>query len=151
MTRGVPAVVVALLGALLASATAAHGAPRVTQIEATFPERAYVLTLPKRSQLDPERVRVTENGGRVSGLTVASASAVRGGVRPVVLAIDASNSMRGRPILGAMAAARALAAQRHPAQPLAVLLFNSETTVLVPVTTDAAAIRRALAQKPQLL
>jgi len=143
--------VVAVLVALLASASATHAAPRLTQIDAIFPERAYVLTLPSRSPVDPSQVKVKENRGRVSGLTVVPAAAERGGVRPVVLAIDTSNSMRGRPIAGAMVAARALAAQRHPAQPLGVIVFNRETSVLLPVTTDASAIRQALAREPQLV
>ena len=43
--------------------------------------------------------------------------------------IDASNSMEGKPIAEAMAAARAFAARRNPGQPLAVVTFNDDVTV----------------------
>jgi tight adherence protein B len=150
VTRLVVASAAAVLAGLAGFASPATAAPRVTQIDATFPERAFFLTLPSRTAVDGSRIRVRENGGRVSGLRVVPAAEDGGQARPVVLAIDASNSMRGRPIRGAMAAARALASQRTPTQPLGAIVFNSETAVLLPLTTNEAAIRRALANPPPL-
>ena len=68
----------------------------------------------------------------------------------VVLVIDASNSMAGEPISGAMAAARAFAARRDPSQQLAVVTFNSDSTVLLPLTNAKLAINKALAKTPPL-
>ena len=59
-----------------------------------------------------------------------------------VLAIDASNSMRGAPIESALEAARAFAAQRNVNQRLAILTFNSSTNVAARVHDVAGRDRR---------
>ena len=50
---------------------------------------------------------MTENGGPVSGLSVSSDASSSG----AIVLIDASNSMKGAPIAGAMVAARAFLAK----------------------------------------
>jgi tight adherence protein B len=116
-----------------------------------FPERAFVLTLPEAARLDPSTVRVLENGKPVSDLTVVPASAAGADEFGVVLVIDASNSMRGAAIEGAMEAARSFAAHRNPQQQLAVVTFGGgETDVLLPFTADAEEIAEALGQTPEL-
>jgi tight adherence protein B len=118
---------------------------------ARFPNRAYVLTLPSQASLDPSRVHVRENGKPVSGLSVVPIGAAGGNEAAIVLVIDASRSMRGSAITSAMAAARALAEHREPNQKLAVVTFNSGSSVLLPFSTDEAEIDAALATKPTLV
>jgi tight adherence protein B len=141
-----------VLAALAAAAAAASGSGdiRIVQSAGRFPERAYVLSLPERMRLSPGQVKVTESGNRVSGLTVVPASAAGAGDFGVVLVIDASNSMRGRAIVDAMAAARAFAARRVANQQLAVIAFNGTARVLLPFTTDKERIEAALSTPPQL-
>jgi tight adherence protein B len=145
------ALAVALAGAATAGAGSSPSGVRLTALEGTtFPERAYVLSLGAKTRLSSSEVHVTENGTRVNGLNVSPASlaTVRG--RAVVLVIDTSNSMRGRPIKGAMAAARALTEQRNATQRLGVVAFNDEATTLLPLTTSQTQIDEALSQTPPL-
>ncbi len=91
----------------------AADAAQLTEIEgADVPRPAYVLSLPPRHQgACPSTIAVVENGQPVDGLRSSlpgDAAAASG----IVLAIDASESMKGAPIVQAMAAARAFAAQR---------------------------------------
>jgi tight adherence protein B len=116
----------------------------------TFPDRAYVLSLPTEAYLRPGAVVVRENGKVVKGATVLPVSASQTGQFAVVLVLDASASMRGEAIVGATAAARAFAAHRPPQQSMAVVTFNSEPHVILPLSTDASAIEGALASPPEL-
>ena len=140
------------IGALVALAVAAspalaHADTGLRLSEASggsFPERTYALTLPAPRALDSGTVRVTENGRAVDTLTVlppGDASAHRFGV---VLAIDASGSMRGRPLLAAVKAARSFVRHRKSSQPVAVVTFAGTTHVVQPFTSDPVAIDRAL-------
>jgi tight adherence protein B len=123
----------------------------LTQVGSTrFPERAFILTLPEKTQLDASMVRVLENGEPVTSLTVVPASEAGSGEFGVVLVIDTSNSMAGDPIKGAMEAARMFAAQRNSRQQLAVVTFNDRTSVLLPFTADPSAIGSALEDEPPL-
>jgi tight adherence protein B len=139
------AIVVALAIALGWTATAwADGALLSEGAGARFPDRVYALTLPAPRALADGSVRVTENGHAVEGLSVtpaAGASAYRFGV---VLAIDASMSMRGRPLRSAVAAARRFVTHRNEGQPVAIVTFAGTTQVAQPFTSDAAAIEAAL-------
>jgi tight adherence protein B len=103
--------------------------------DAKFPQRAYVVTLPQSARLVPGEVKVTENGAPVHGLRVAPVGAARRAKLGVVLAIDASSSMRGEAFAGAIEAARAFARERDPSQPIAVLTFGTGSRVLQPFTT----------------
>src|SRR5438477_546907 len=105
-----------------AAAATAGTSPRITEARAPFPQRAFVLSLPTAMRLSAGQVRVLENGKPVSGVNVipAGGSAEQFGV---VLLIDASNSMRGEAIDGAMAAARAFATKRTKLEQLAVVAF----------------------------
>jgi tight adherence protein B len=140
----------ALLAALAAlPAGAAEPPVRLLEIGGVeFPDRAYVLTLPKRTRIGPGSVRVLENGEPVWNLSLTPAGAAGTRQFAVVLAIDASNSMRGRAIDAAMAAARAFAARRNANQQLAIVGFNRRPFVILPFTTDQRAIVRALARRP---
>ncbi len=115
-----------------------------------FPERTYRLTVPERRGLLPTNVQVTENGEPVSKLALASAEGARGGDFGSILVIDASSSMRGDAIRGAISAARSLAQQRTGAQKLGIILFNRTPNVLLAPTDDQVAIEQALADTPRL-
>jgi tight adherence protein B len=138
---------------LAASATIAATEPGVKLVEAGqshFPFRSYVLTLPKPQALNASQVQMTENGTLVRNLSVLSAQAAKQSQFGVVLAIDASQSMKGKPIAAAMAAARAFAAHRNPNQQLGVIVFNGEVHVVVPLSTSNAEINSALSKAPRL-
>ena len=115
-----------------------------------FPSRSYVLTLPHGMKLKPGTVRLFENGQQVSDLSVTAVGESKRKQFGVVLAIDASISMRGRAIEGAMAAAQALSIQRQKNQLLGVITFNSTVTETLPLTTDPKAIETALSRTPAL-
>ena len=128
------------LACLAATATAADEV-RLTEATSTFPHRAYVLALPAGKRLQTSAVKVSENGHDVVDLVVVPAGAAVNTTSGTILAIDASKSMSGKPIAGAVAAARAFAARRNVNQRLGVETFNSSTDVAVPLTIDQAAIR----------
>jgi tight adherence protein B len=142
--------VVAAAFALMVPASAAADALRLTPVgHPRFPDRSYVLSLPSGRSVAPERVHVEENGGPVGSPSVSAATAF-GGDFGVVLVIDTSKSMTGRPIQDAFDAARTFAAKRQADQPMGVVTFNSKSSVLLPLTTDSAAIDSALAGPPPL-
>jgi len=127
----------AALAALVAPALALgqSAAPTITQSSgAGFPDRAYLLQLPSSRALTAAQVEVTENGSPVAGLAVVPPGGSRSGA---ILLIDASNSMEGAPIKGAMAAARAFLAERKDDLPVAVVVFGPDDSVLTDFTTDA--------------
>jgi tight adherence protein B len=141
-----------LAAIVLAAAAGATAADQVslTEASAAFPHRAYVLSLPSGQRLNTSAVKVTENGHGVVKLAVAPASSATNVASGTVLAIDASDSMRGAPIAGALTAARAFVARRNVNQRLGVETFNSSTQVAVPITVDQASIDKALAKTPAL-
>ena len=113
-----------------------------------FPARAYALTLPSKMSLAPGQVTVLENGRAVPGVSVVSGTATD--QLGVILVIDASNSMRGKAIAGAIEAARTLADHRNPSQPLGIVTFNDRATPLLPPTTEETEIDVALTDPPAL-
>ena len=142
-----------VLGALVLASTAGaqESVGTLTEVGSPrFPERAFVLSLPEATRLDPSTVQVLENGKVVSDLTVVPASAAGADEFGVVLVIDTSNSMRGTAIEGAMEAARSFAAHRNPQQQLAIVTFSDGTGVLLPFTADAERIADTLGATPEL-
>jgi tight adherence protein B len=145
-------IVLTALAALTLAGTASAAAP-VQMVEsggAQFPFRSYVLTLAKARALSAENVHVSENGTPVHNLSVISAQAAKDRQFGVVLAIDASDSMKGKPIAAAMAAARTFAKHRNPNQQLAIMAFNGKIDVLQDPTTSSAAINNTLKATPKL-
>lgn len=131
--------------ATLVPVGSAHAAPSLSPTgDAPFPERAFVLTLPQHTELAPGQVHLTENGRSVRRLEVTPVGAARRVRMGVVLAIDASSSMRGAAWDQAIEAARAFAAERNGRQPFALVTFGSDTRVVLPFTDDEAAIDAAL-------
>ena len=117
------------------------------EADSEFPDKVYTVQLPQKTTLHGRRIVVTENGVPVKGLSV---SAPGGKASGAILLIDASNSMKGAPIAGAMQAARAFMAQRTPDLPVAVIAYNPEVTVLTDFTTNSGELAAAVAKAPPL-
>lgn len=153
MRRTTVAAVVAALMLCLAGPAAA-ATVQETQLAplggATFPKRAFVLTVPEKAALTADDVSMRENGVPVGDLRVTPGSVLGQRDFGAVLVIDASSSMHGRAIEGAMRAARSFARRRDPLQPIGVVTFNDTTKVVLPPTTDGEAIKKALATAPEL-
>jgi tight adherence protein B len=130
---------------------AGSGGVQVTEARgASFPNRAFVLSLPGDHVLSSDSVEVRENGNSVIDVSVQPASAVSKKTFGVVLVLDTSESMAGAPLRNAVDAARAFAAKRNPNQQLALVTFNGEPKVALPFTTSTARIDAALSQQPQV-
>jgi len=139
---------VSALAALTLPALSFGQTPTLTPTpSAGFPDRAYLLQLPNQRSLEAGQLSVTENGGLVTGLGVEAPGGATSGV---VLLIDASNSMKGAPIAGAMAAARAFLPERTKDLSVAVVAFNPEQTTLSDFTTDNATLSEAVSEAPAL-
>ncbi len=144
------AVTSAALAALVAPTLALGqgGTPALREEgDSAFPDKVYTVVLPTKATLAGRTVEVSENGVGVSGLSV---SAPGGKASGAILLIDASNSMKGAPIAGAMAAARAFMAQRTPDLPVAVIAYNPEVTVLTKFTTSKDSLSASVAKAPTL-
>jgi tight adherence protein B len=115
---------------------------------ASFPARSLVVAVPGRTSVSASEMHISEDGRPVSGAAVTPITNAGAGDFGVVLAIDVSPSMKGAPLERAMAAARALAAQRTGQQELAVVTFDQSAKVALPLTHDPRAIARALAHTP---
>jgi tight adherence protein B len=138
------------LAALACGSAFAAGSVRLTPIgRLHFPDRGYLVDLPRHAHLDASQVVVRENGRPVEELRLmpANDASVSFGV---VLTIDASDSMRGRPYREALAAARTFAAHTNSRELVGVVAFNAGTHVLLKPTADAAAVRAALSHPPAL-
>jgi tight adherence protein B len=144
-------VAAAAVAGMLAGTAGAAGSsrPRVTEIKGpAFPVRTFAVTLPTGRTLSVRDVSVTENGASVVEPSLVPASAAAPKTFGVVLVLDASYSMTGKPIAAAIKAEQAFAAQRNPNEELGVIEFNRETTVALPLTTSATKIAAALAKPP---
>jgi tight adherence protein B len=136
--------------AALASSAAPADQIRLAPARSAFPQRVYVLSLPAGKRLEKSAVKVTENGHGVVDLSVAPVGSTKGVVSGTILAIDASESMRGAPIENAVKAARRFAARRNADHRLAILTFNSSASFALDFTRSQKAIQRTLADTPQL-
>jgi tight adherence protein B len=149
-----PRLAIALAAALIAAtavvqaAAAAPGVQLTPTGKAVWPDREFVASLPSSKRIQLSRFTVLENGKPVLGATVVPASAA--GNVGALLVIDASNSMHGAPIRGAMDAVRTFAARRNVNQRLALLTFNSSTKLVLPFTGSQPRIDNALAGSPRL-
>jgi Mg-chelatase subunit ChlD len=109
-----------------------------------------VLSLPTPTSLPQGSVVVRENGRRIRDVSVLPARQAETRDFGVVLVIDASDSMRGAAIRGAVAAARTFTDVRNPSEQIAIVTFNSRPTVLLPFTSDQSAMDGSLATSPAL-
>jgi tight adherence protein B len=142
----------AILSALLVTAAPSGAATiQITEAQsARFPQRAFVVSLPRRQALALSQIRITENGRDVLQPTITAGSHAGARTFGVVLAIDSSESMHGQAIADAMQAARAFASKRAANLQVGVVLFNHDAAVALPLTTDAQKIGAALAVTPTL-
>lgn len=143
MTRCVVVVAAMALVSASASFAASTGATVTPVGRVPFPERAYIVDLPRVVSAAAVHPKIRENGLVVAGatLTPISSSDVATGV---VLAIDASQSMAGKPLRAALGAAGNFIARRNPNTLVGLVTFNGKVTVDQELTTDGAALRGAL-------
>lgn len=129
------------------AAVAQSGSPTLTQAsDSGFPDKVFLYRLPERRALTADKVVVTENGSRVSNLTLETPGTASG----AILLIDASNSMQGAPIAGAMQAARTFINTRSANLPVAVVVFGPDDDVLADFTKSKKELDAAVAKSPQL-
>ena len=152
MKRVVLTVAVITAACAMAGTAAARAKPSgLGVVEAKsppFPVRTFVLSLPAARKLKMKDVKVTENGDTVIKASLVAASQASKRTFGVVLVIDASYSMTGKPIAAAIAAAQAFAAQRNPNAQLGVVEYNREVTPTLQLTTSKEKIDAALASTP---
>jgi tight adherence protein B len=136
------------VAALTSSTASATSDVQLTPVgRLPFPDRGYLVDLPPGVAVAPGAVVVRENGLRVKNLAVSplQASGIHYGV---VLAIDASDSMRGAPLEAAVAAARAFLSHQQTDEEVGIVAFNGRVRALQAPTSDPARLRRALARPP---
>ncbi len=144
-----------VIAALAAAAAAASVAAAGVDLQLTpvgrmpFPARGFVVDLPPGAQARADAIRVRENGHPVRNLRVSSID--EAGVRfGVVLAVDASESMSGKPLAGAVDAARTFVSRLAQGQQVGLIAFNERISVLQRPTADPARLDRALSSAPPL-
>jgi tight adherence protein B len=130
----------------LALPAAAAAAVEVRAVDATsYPTiRATVVT----SQISRTPPVLTENGQQVVGVTAANLASGTS----TVLAIDRSQSMKGKPLAQAVAAARAFVQARPAGDRIAVTSFATSPTFLTsfsPDSSDALSALSAIRVDPQ--
>jgi tight adherence protein B len=142
----------ALLAVGVMANTAAGAAPAGARlVEAkgpAFPVRTFVLTLPNDRKLTVGDVRVTENGGPVVHPTLTPASQASAETFGVVLVLDTSFSMAGKPLAAALAAEQAFIQRRNPNEQIGAIDFNHDSTPVLRLTTSAGALSKAFASTP---
>ena len=132
-----------------APATGSDGVLVAPVTRLPFPERGYVVSVPESGALDSRSVVVRENGVRATGVRVDPLA--RSGLRyGVILALDASESMTGRPAAAALDAGRTFLAHRSPTEEIGIVAFNGEISVLSNLTKDGSELRRTLGTQPPL-
>jgi tight adherence protein B len=108
-----------------------------------------VLSLPSNRQLTAADVHVTEDGGSVADTTLIPASQASKKTFGVVLVLDTSYSMSGKPLAAAIAAEQAFVAQRNPNEQVGLVAFNRTTDVILNLTASAAQISAKLSAIPK--
>jgi tight adherence protein B len=133
--------------ALGQQATQTSAAPTLSESSSSgFPDKAFLVALPKTQALSTDNVEVAENGQPVLGLGVAPPG---GDASGAILLIDASNSMKGAPIQNAMAASKAFLGERKDDLPVAIIVFGPEDSVLSDFTTDGGQLTQAVTHTPE--
>ena len=138
----------ALLTPALADGAKGGGVPTLKNAPGTgFPDRMYILQLPRKTPVEQAGVSVSENGDPVVGLDLEAPGGTASGA---ILLVDASKSMTGKPIRSAMAAGRAFMVERKADLPVAVVAFNPEVNVLSDFSTDKHQLAVAVGKAPPL-
>ena len=155
MRFGFPRIGIGLAGVLAIAAAAAVSAsatPGLQLVEAggaIFPQRADILTLATPRALNVSELQVSENGHPVTGLTLERQGSTVASSSAVVIEIDESLSMVGKPLQEAFVAARAFAAQASPDEQIGIVTFNGKVNVVQPLTTSAAIAGAQLSTIPK--
>jgi tight adherence protein B len=141
MIRRLLAPSLVMLLVFVSSASADAGGARIAlQPGAHFPDRQFVVTLPAGAH--PYDVHVSENGVPViPHLVSLNTKAVP--VSLVVL-LDTSNSMRGKPLTAALDAAQTLIDQKSNRSEVAVYGFSQRPYVIHQWATDRTAFQASL-------
>jgi tight adherence protein B len=146
----------ALLTALLVCAalaatasTAAAGAGlTITQVgRVPFPERAFVVDLPGVIPAKNLKPQVRENGILIRGASLTPVGASDISV-DTVLAIDTSESMSGKPLQAAIAAAGQFVRRRGSTGRIAIVTFNNSVQIQTPLTARPSDLQHALGRVP---
>jgi tight adherence protein B len=142
MIRRLIAPLLVMMLVFVSSASADAGGARISlQPGAQFPDRQFVVTLPTGAH--PYDVHVSENGVPViPHLVSLNTTAVP--VSLVVL-LDTSNSMRGKPLTAALDAAQTLIDQKSFRSEVAVYGFSERPYVIHQWATDRSAFQASLA------
>jgi tight adherence protein B len=140
--------IVAVLVLTGASPAAADVENLIREIRAT-PDGMVTMAVSVRSdEGSPPIVQVTENGRGVPLEAVRPLASSQRGLQ-VVLAIDVSNSMRGKPLEQAFAAARNFVEASPLWVEIGMLTFADRPRVVSEISTDHPAILRQLASPPE--
>jgi Flp pilus assembly protein TadB len=143
------------------AATAADKKPKTTTTPASiavqitpvgrvpFPLRRYVIDLPSGQAVSAKRVQVVENGIGIGEFTFSSLASA-GVSFGTILAIDASDSMKGDPESGALSAAQSFVSKRASGQEIGVVTFNGAVNVRQAPTVDLGQLHAAVNRAPQL-
>lgn len=146
----VSAAAVALLAAVASLPAAAGNGVTLTPVNRVpFPERGFVIDLSKKVSPGSLKPEVRENGVPVHGvaLTPVGSSDLSFGT---ILAIDASDSMAGKPFDAALGAAATFVEHRSANEQISVVAFNRKIRVVQPLTASGASLRASLGQRPPL-
>ena len=144
---------VTILITLVATVAATVAAAGPDQLQTTpigrlpFPERGFVIDLPDGVTAARGAFRVTENGRRVENVDVA-ALGTAGISYGTVLAIDTSLSMKGAPLMAALAAGRSFVAHRAAGQQIGVVAFDGRVRVLRRPGPDDGQLARLFSGAP---
>jgi tight adherence protein B len=129
---------------------AASASVELAQVQRVpFPKRAYIVDIGRDGALSASQMHVSENGAPVSrfALRPLAGSSINSAV---VLAIDASNSMAGRPYRAAIAAAGAFARSRTGSERIGLVAFNDVIQVAQPPTSSPGDLSSSLRHPPAL-
>ena len=153
MRRALVAVAAAAAVLALAATAAAATAPTSLQMAPVarlpFPERGYVVDLPRNASIAHDDVQVTENGRQVGSFSFAPLAGA--GLKfGAVLAIDTSLSMTGEPYKAAIAAAEKFVERKAAAERVGLVTFDGRVGVLRQPTQSSRELVRALGHPPEL-
>ena len=150
LVAALAATAAALVAATAGAASVGASTFTLTPIQRVpFPNRAYVIDLPRDFALKARSVQVTENGKRVEDVAVTSLAGSGVGFG-AVLAVDASHSMQGSPFTGALTAARTFVAKRGSGEAVGLIAFNSRLHVLQRPTLSRSRLKGVLDNPPPL-
>ena len=149
MTRRLHWLAVGAALALVAVPAAAASVQLTPVQRVPFPKRAYIVDIGRDGALTPNHLHVSENGAPVDRFTIRplAGSSINSAV---MLAIDASKSMAGRPYRAAVAAAKAFADSRTGSEQIGLVAFNDQVHVAQPPTASAGELAASLEHPPGL-